>query len=214
MGKPSMIRMSDDLAFAEAHQAFVYANETDGVLTRYSEPWRHYHDEDHISEMGMHVHDAERDGVRIHDGAAACAFVLWHDAVYDPQAPHSRNETLSAALCRADFSAIAEPVSVERACTAILATIGHAPPEDIASCPDIAILLDADLAILGAAPERFRQYDAAIRKEYAHVPDEVYGPRRREVLGRFLQRDRLYLTDWAHERWDARARDNLRSLLG
>ena len=92
-----MIRMNHDLSFAEAHQAFIYANETDGVLTRYSEPWRHYHDETHISEMGVQLHAAESEGVRIHDGAAACAFVLWHDAIYDPQAPHGRNETLSGA---------------------------------------------------------------------------------------------------------------------
>lgn len=209
-----MIRMNSDLTFAAAHQAFVYANETDGVITRYAEPWRHYHDETHISEMGIHLTEAEKDGVKIHDGAAACAFVLWHDAIYDPQAPHGRNETLSAELCRAEFAAIAEPVSVERACTAILATIGHAPPKDISACPDIAILLDVDLSILGADAERFQEYAAAIRKEYAHVPDEVYVPKRREVLGRFLQRDRLYLTDWAHERWDGRARENLRTLLG
>jgi len=204
-----MIRMTSDLTFAEAHRAFVHANETDGVLTRYSEPWRHYHDETHISEMGIHLHDAEREGVRIHDGAAACAFVLWHDAIYDPQAPHGRNETLSGYLCRAEFGRIGETLSVDRACTAILATIGHALPRDIDSSPDAAILLDVDLAILGADPERFHEYDAGIRMEYGHVPGDIYGPKRRAILKGFLGRERIYLTDWAHERWDAQARSNL-----
>ena len=45
-----MIHMSSHLTFANAHQLFIHANETDGVLTRYSEPWRYYHDETHISE--------------------------------------------------------------------------------------------------------------------------------------------------------------------
>lgn len=209
-----MQNMTDTLRFTAAHHFFAVIPERVTVSKRYLEPWRFYHDQRHISEMVGHLMDAENEDVEIHDGAAACAFILWHDAIYDPQAPHGRNETLSADLCRSEFSRIAGPVSVERACTAILATIGHSPPDDIASCPDIAILLDADLAILGADPERFLEYDATIRKEYAHVPDEIYAPKRREVLGRFLERERLYLTDWAHERWDRRARNNLGTLLG
>jgi predicted metal-dependent HD superfamily phosphohydrolase len=45
--------------------------------------------------------------------------------------------------------------------------------------------------------------------EYGHVPGDIYGPKRREILEGFLARERIYLTDWAHERWDGQARSNL-----
>jgi predicted metal-dependent HD superfamily phosphohydrolase len=179
-----------------------------GVLARWREPWRHYHDELHLAELKDHMLTAERDGVRIVDGAAALGFVLWHDAIYDPQSAHGRNEQLSAQLCSTEFATIAHPVSVERACEAILATIGHRPC-DLALSPDVELLLDCDLAILGADPARFAMYDAAIRAEYTHVPEDVWNERRPGVLRSFLERERLYVTDWAHARWDGRSRKNL-----
>ena len=33
------------------------------------------------------------------------------------------------------------------------------------------VLSDADLAILGASAERYAEYAADVRREYAHVPD-------------------------------------------
>jgi len=197
-----------NLTFAAAIAAFATTTVAPVIQSRYGEPWRHYHDELHIAEIKGHLQAAEADGVRIHDGAAAIAFVLWHDSIYDPQAVHGRNEALSSQLCSLEFGAIGHPTSVARACEAILATIGHTPP-DPATCPDSALLLDCDLAILGAPPERFALYDIAIRQEYAHVPEDVYRTKRREVLLRFLQRERLFMTDWAHARWDAQARINL-----
>ena len=60
----------------------------------------------------------------------------------------------------------------------------------------------------------FAWYDAAIRVEYAAVPEEVWRERRPRVLGTFLARERLYLTDHFHARYDAPARANLRRAIG
>lgn len=205
--------LPDDMSFADAMATMAVTSVGPVIHSRYGEPWRHYHDHLHLAELKSHLRAAEADGVRIHDGGAALAFVLWHDCVYDPQAAHGRNEALSAQLCDLEFGAIGHPTSVRRACEAILATIGHVPPAtDV--CPDGALLLDCDLAILGATPERFALYDMAIREEYAHVPEEFYRTKRREVLKLFLERDRLFVTDWAHARWDAQARANLTTITG
>jgi predicted metal-dependent HD superfamily phosphohydrolase len=59
---------------------------------------------------------------------------------------------------------------------------------------DAAVLCDADLAILGAEPERFDHYDRQIREEYAWVPEPVYRQKRGEVLAGFLERPRIYRT--------------------
>lgn len=197
-----------DLSFSQAMDEMDRRDEVRRATARYREPWRAYHDELHLDELKRHLLQAERDGVGVVDGVAAYGFVVWHDAVYDPQAAPGRNEALSAQLCRAELATLAHPASVERACQTIVATIRHELPTVDAS-PDVALLLDCDLAILGAEPSRFAAYDAAIRQEYAHVPDDVFTVRRAEVLAAFLRRPRLYLTDWAEARWEARARANL-----
>lgn len=173
---------------------------------RYEEPWRHYHDWSHPLAMLRHLATAELEGVRIVDPRAAAGFVLWHDSVYDPQAVHGRNERLSAALCRAEM--VGDAVCVARAAAAIEATIDHRAVDE-ADCPDIALLLDVDLAILGAGDADFDRYDAQIGLEYAHVEPAAYRAGRTAVLRRFLDRDRLYLTDWGHARWEVAARANL-----
>jgi hypothetical protein len=35
-------------------------------------------------------------------------------------------------------------------------------------------VVDFDLSILGAERERFEEYEAGVRREYAHCPDEVF----------------------------------------
>lgn len=176
------------------------------LATRYHEPWRHYHDWSHPLAMLRHLEAAADDGVALHDPAAAIGFVLWHDAIYDPQATHGRNERLSAALCAAEMPALAPRESVARAIAAIEATIDHRSPAGVA---DAALLLDIDLSILGADEGAFDVYDAGIAAEYAHVPAAAYRSGRAAVLQRFLARERLYVTPWAHERWEQRARRNL-----
>lgn len=179
-----------------------------GLRGRYEEPWRHYHSWAHPIAMLEHLGRAELDGVSIADREAAVGFVLWHDAIYDPEAPHGRNERLSAALCRMELAPLVSERTVERAIAAILATIDHRAPPAEAS-PDAPLLLDIDLSILGASEAGFAAYDAAIAREYAHVAPDAYRTGRAAVLRRFLERDRLFLTDWGHARWEARARGNL-----
>ncbi|MGH6613731.1 HD domain-containing protein [Sphingomonas sp.] len=179
---------------------------------RYREPWRHYHAWAHPQAMLAHLDRAIGDAVPVVDPTACAGFILWHDAVYDPQAPHGRNEELSAVLCASEMGAIAGPLATARAGAAILATIRHVPP-DPADCPDGALLLDIDLSILGQPAAVFDAYDRQIRAEYAHVEAGVYAAARAGILRNFLARDRLFLTDWGFDQWEQAARDNLRRVI-
>ena len=161
--------------------------------------------------MLRHLEQAGADGVAIADSDAAISFILWHDAIYDPQSGGGRNERLSAELCRAEMATVASERSVGRAVAAIEATITHRLPEG--DCPDGALLLDIDLSILGADAAAFDAYDVAIAREYSHVPSQEYRAARAAILTRFLERDRLYLTDWGYARWEVAARDNLRRAI-
>ena len=74
---------------------------------------------------------------------------------------------------------------------------------------DGQVLLDADLAILGATAERYAAYSQAICQEYAWVPEEQYRSGRRQVLEGFLRRERLYYLDEMHAALETQARQNL-----
>jgi predicted metal-dependent HD superfamily phosphohydrolase len=57
---------------------------------------------------------------------------------------------------------------------------------------DAQVLIDADLAVLGASQKRYETYSRQIRLEYAWVPDTEYRRGRQRVLETFLGRPKLY----------------------
>lgn len=65
------------------------------------------------------------------------------------------------------------------------------------------------MAIVGAAPDAFDRYDAAIRREYAAVPADAYRAGRRAFLASVLARPRIFFSALLHDRLDAAARANL-----
>jgi predicted metal-dependent HD superfamily phosphohydrolase len=86
---------------------------------------------------------------------------------------------------------------------------GPPPPHDAGANEDAAVTVDIDLSILGQTEERFREYEAQIRREYGWVPKMIFAPKRAEILAGFLRRDRIYRTDWFHDKYEERARRNL-----
>lgn len=175
------------------------------LLDAYTEPQRHYHTQQHLSECLAHLED-------VIDRAKAPGEVevaLWfHDAIYQPKAKD--NEHRSAAWAAASLAAAGLDVTViERVRGLVMATCHDAVPTD----PDQQLLVDIDLAILGAPQDRFAEYDRQIRAEYAWVPGVVYRWKRRQVLLGFLSRADLYLTPTFKARLETRARDNLRTAV-
>lgn len=172
----------------------------EALLARWREPHRHYHTVDHLAAM-LSIVDAE-------GGADPVRLATWyHDAVYDPRSPGDANERESAALARAELAGLGvpEPVAaeVERL---VLLTAGHAvAPGD----GDGELLCDADLAVLARPPAEYDTYAAAVRREYAHVPDELFRAGRAAVLQSLLDLPALYRRPALAERWEAPARANL-----
>jgi predicted metal-dependent HD superfamily phosphohydrolase len=71
------------------------------------------------------------------------------------------------------------------------------------------VLSDADLAVLAAEPDRYAEYAAGVRRDFAHVSDEDFRAGRRAVLAELLGRDALFRTAHARAEWEPRARANL-----
>ncbi|TDC88275.1 HD domain-containing protein [Actinomadura sp. 7K507] len=173
---------------------------------RYGEPHRRYHTRRHLTAVldlvdELAGHAAAPDIVRV---------AAWfHDAVYDPE--RADNEERSARLAArmlADTD-LREP-EIEQVVRLIELTTTHAPDEDD---PDGQVLCDADLAILGAEPGQYAAYAAAVREEYAFVPDEFFRAGRAEVLNGLLALPNLFHTRPARERFEERARNNIQTEL-
>ncbi len=173
------------------------------LARRHAEPGRFYHDLTHLREVLAVVEEL---AVVAADLNAVRLAAWFHDAVYDSRAKD--NEERSADLARATTSGLGVPREiVANVVRLIVLTKTHAAPDADA---DASVLLDADLAILGAPEPRYDEYARAIRDEYAWVPEEAYREGRRRVLLGFLRRERIYRTERTFREREARARSNLR----
>jgi predicted metal-dependent HD superfamily phosphohydrolase len=176
------------------------------IAARYSEARRHYHTLEHVAHCLSEIDIPQLDaGDRL-----AVELAIWfHDVVYE--IPGSGNERRSAEYFK-QFAVLTtlSPEAIDRVVTMILASEKHAADR---ADKALQIFLDIDLAILGASPERFRQYDRDIRTEYSSIFDAIYYPKRRQLLRQFLMRDAIYLTPEFRDRYEARARENLRSVV-
>lgn len=175
------------------------------LFTCWSEPHRHYHSTQHLHEC-MQNFDEVR-GLAIKPGEVAMG--LWfHDAFYD--ARRSDNEARSAdwAAQAIRQSGLDEDIAA-RVHALVMATLHTAAPQGA----DAQLLVDIDLAILGAETARFDESNRQIREEFAHVPEEQFRTGRRRVLTGFLARPRLYSTEHFHSLLEMRARDNLQRAL-
>ena len=171
------------------------------LATAYAEPQRHYHNHRHIAEC-LEEFDQARHLAR---QPIAVELALWfHDAVYEPKA--GDNEERSAALAKASLNecGIGAPV-VDTVSRLILATKNH----DAGPDPDAGLTIDVDLSILGRDEKRFFEYEAQIRREFAWVILEVFRSKRAEILQRFLDRERIFATDWFRKKYEQAARRNL-----
>lgn len=173
------------------------------LLSAYSEPQRAYHTLQHLEECLCILDEARQTGLIAKPDLIEMA--LWfHDAVYD--AKGSENEELSAQMA---VEALGESDLSREVARLILLTKAH----QLGEGADDAWIIDIDLGIFAQPLERVLEYERQIRAEYAWVPQEVYAEKRAEILRGFLARPQIYLTAWARERFDERARENLRALI-
>ena len=180
------------------------------LLARWSEPQRHYHTVAHLSAV-LDVIDRFA-GLAPHPERVRLAAWL-HDAVYDPRALGDANERDSAEFAQGLLSTLGAPAEVANEVARLVGlTAGHAT--DVGDA-DGELLCDADLAVLAGDDEAYAAYAAAIRREYAHVPDDAVADGRAQVLKALLELPSIYRLEPLRDLWEQRARANLaRELSG
>jgi predicted metal-dependent HD superfamily phosphohydrolase len=175
----------------------------DELIESYLEPARQYHTLEHIAVL---LQQLETNKTGVGDGDAVALAIIFHDVVYDPL--RQDNEQQSAALARQRLTALGFASSLIARVADYIEATQHGRHIDTQD-PDLALLLDLDLSTLAAAPDAYRLYANAIRREYAHVPDALYRSGRRQVLQGFLAREHIYRTPRLAKLWEARARANI-----
>ncbi len=175
------------------------------LKSAYTAKSRHYHTLDHIAYM---LKLAERHKPESRDFDLLLFAIFYHDVVYS--ATRSDNEVKSAALAVTRLQSLGVPeCKQEMAREMILATKSHqTSPHSLTN-----LLIDLDLAILGADQERYDWYSQGVRKEYSIYPDLLYKPGRRKVLQHFLEQPHIYKTPAFREFFEEKARENLQREL-
>ena len=184
----------------------------------YATPPRAYHNFGHVQEV-LHRFAEVTAGPGWTQPAEVYLAVLYHDAIYE--AGRKDNEARSADLAMAQIARWLPEQGVDTLRVAELINLtarhGQFSPADFGDdgfSLDTRHFLDCDMAILGAEPGVFDAYDAGIAEEYrGHVPGFLFRLNRKRFLKGLLARERIYLSDWFHQRYDAAARSNLRRAI-
>lgn len=172
------------------------------LIDSYTEPGRYYHNLIHIATMLEMIGEEESNPDRYFELAPA---VLFHDFIYDAQAKDNEEQSSEyAATCLPHYNVPKETIDI--ICELILCTKNH---QILPNIPGSALMIDADLSILGSEPPLYDAYAKAIRKEYAFVPQDRYRKGRIEFLQRFLDQPTIYKTPRIEVSHGSQARANM-----
>ena len=179
------------------------------LLNRWADEHRHFHNLRHLAAV---LHRVDELAEETHDPDLVRLAAWYHGAVFNAErkvadASHGGEQsTASAILAHDELTGLGVPArAADRVAALVNAIVRHAPdPTDF----DAAVLNDADLAMLAAEPQRYKDYKAAVRAEYAHIPVDLYLKARIRVIERLLARKSLFLSPMGAA-WEEPARQNL-----
>ncbi len=164
-----------------------------GLLDRWDQPGRHFHNLRHLADVLGRVDELSQE---THDPDLVRLAAWYHGAIFDAKGGATyankggEDETASAALADAELTRLGVPEpAVRRVAHLVNALVRHAPD---ASDFDCAVLCDADLAMLAAEPQRYKEYLKDVRDEYAHIPKPDYVRARIAILTKLLDRRTLF----------------------
>jgi len=183
-----------------------FADLRDELLAAYSAPGRGYHDLRHLREVLARLEELAENH---HFDQRAVRLAAWfHDSVYSGEAD---DEARSAEWASTSLTGLGlSHELVNEVARLVRLTANHRPvTNDLNGCA----LSDADLAILASDPERYAQYTADVRREYAHISNELFCQGRSSILRSLLDKPTVFHTTYAIDAWEITARTNLTNEL-
>ena len=173
----------------------------DDLVARYSEPHRAYHTLEHI----RHCLDEFEQVRHLATNPDAVELALWyHDAIYDTKTKDSEERSAALAVEEARNASLPDSFG-QSVANLIMATKHTTAPTD----PDVQLLVDIDLSILGQTGDKFDEYERQVRKEYEWVAEDAFVAGRSSILKSFLDRTTIYSTRLLLNKYEVQARRNI-----
>lgn len=176
------------------------------LLAAYGDPSRGHHSVRHLREVLTRLDELAAAGAAF-DATPVQLAAWFHDAVYDGERDA---EERSASWAEEALAPLVDADTLAEVVRLVRLTEHHRPESDDANG---CALSDADLSILAAPPQRYEEYVAAVRAEYAHLPDEVFASGRADVLRQLSAKPQLFHTEHGIATWEAPARNNIAAEL-
>ncbi|HYG91988.1 MAG TPA: hypothetical protein VD859_00265 [Nocardioides sp.] len=174
----------------------------DALLAAYADPARGYHDTRHLAEVLDRLAQLAAAGTT-YDAVPVQLAAWFHDAVYDGERDA---EERSATWAEESLPGLVGDATAAEVARLVRLTESHRPADDDANG---CALSDADLGILAAPQQRYDEYVAAVRAEYAHLDDDQFRAGRATVLRDLAAKPRLFHTGHGLAQWEEPARRNV-----
>ncbi len=185
------------------------------ILDSYSEPWRYYHNCDHIL-LALKLVEQVQPPVSALYKHALQIMIIYHDVVYKLGREKGWDERESGVIAGKHLSSAGyDPEFVGLVVVGIECTIDHAVPELLSNwAPYIEPLLDVDLlAGFGTSWEEFSERTRLIGLEYSPLYTmEEYQTGRVKFAKTFLERAKIF-HDRRLQEYEILARENLQRTI-
>lgn len=187
----------------------------------YTQPHRHYHNLEHINKCLGELESIKNinisSDIEFFEGLTDA--IWFHDAIYNPFSDYNEEDssTLYIKSVSNSYKCLShwELLVVQ----AILSTKSHYLfSNTLDSSNDerdlfIKTLLDIDLSSLGKDYDEFRINGENIRKEFYFVPEEIFNKNRIKFFENILARKKIYYTPFFFEKYESKARHNIKISL-
>jgi predicted metal-dependent HD superfamily phosphohydrolase len=183
------------------------------LVDRWSNPARHFHGIGHLITVLEKIDELAQE--------TCCPSLVrlaafYHGAILsassDPLQAHawSEDEALSATLARGQLQHLGLPEDKIERVFRLITDLGKRPTS--IENTDLAVLCDAERAILAADPRAYRAYAKALRAECGDEPPELILRGRIAVLQAWLTKEKLFVTP-STASWEDVARNNIEAEL-
>lgn len=179
------------------------------LVERWSGEDRHFHN---LRHLGAVLHRVDELSEETHSADVVRLAAWYHGAIFDAASKTAyaskggEQTSASAELAREELTRLGVPADrADRVAHLVNGLLRHAPD---ATDLDACVLNDADLAMLAGEPQRYKEYTAAVRAEYEHIPLADYVRARIKVLSKLLARESLFLSPMGAA-WEDSARQNV-----
>ncbi|AEV97301.1 hypothetical protein A4D02_16970 [Niastella koreensis] len=179
------------------------------IVRKYTSSRRHYHNLQHIQAL-LDLRDNY--AAQLMDADVVAFSVFYHDIIYNVLRKDNEPRSAQVAIKRLQALSV-PPEKTEQVKLYIDATQTHAITATVTHTGDLQLFLDFDMSILGAGWAAYEAYTQQVRREYRIYPDKIYYPGRKQFLQHCLQAGHLFQTPVFRDRYEARARENIKQEL-